>query len=64
MLTRHDLAKQLRVSTRTVSEWQQDRSIPYIKVGKVVLFYWPDVVSHLRDNYRVATATEATKEVG
>ncbi len=56
VLTRDELAKRLRVSTRTVSEWQRDRTIPYIKVGKVVLFYWPDVITHLRENYRVATA--------
>ncbi len=40
MLTRQDLAKQLRISTRTVDEWRKDQVIPCIKVGKVVLFYW------------------------
>lgn len=66
VLTREELAKRLRVSTRTVSEWQQDRTVPYLKVGKVVLFYWPDVIAHLRENFRVclrtATAPDATKE--
>ena len=56
MLTRHELAKQLRISTRTVDEWRQDKVIPCIKVGKIVLFYWPDVVSALREKYSVASA--------
>jgi excisionase family DNA binding protein len=56
MLTRQELAKQLRISTRTVDEWRQDKVIPCIKVGKVVLFYWPDVVSALREKYSVASA--------
>jgi hypothetical protein len=62
MLTRQDLARQLRISTRTVDEWRQDKVIPCIKVGKIVLFYWPDVVSALREKYSIATATQATKE--
>lgn len=56
MLTRQELARQLRISTRTVDEWRQDKVIPCIKVGKIVLFYWPDVVSALREKYSVASA--------
>jgi hypothetical protein len=61
MLTRQDLAKQLRISTRTVDEWRKDQVIPCIKVGKVVLFYWPDVVSALREKYSVGTAAQVAK---
>ena len=64
MLTRQEIAKQLRISTRTVDEWRQDKVIPCIKVGKVVLFYWPDVVSALREKYSVASAAQAAKEAG
>jgi hypothetical protein len=27
--------------------------VPYIKVKKVVLFTWADVVDHLRRNFRI-----------
>ena len=27
--------------------------LPYLKVGKVVLFHWPDVVDFLKGNFRV-----------
>lgn len=65
MLTRQELAKQLRISTRTVDEWRQDKVLPCIKVGKIVLFYWPDVVSALREKYSVASAkAESVKAAG
>ncbi len=62
MLNRQELAKHLRISTRTVDEWRTERLIPFIKLRKVVIFYWPDVVQHLRENYSVApTKVEIAK---
>ena len=61
MLNRREIAKHLRVSTRTISEWQEERIIPYIKVRKIVLFHWPDVVAHLRENYSVVPKAEIAK---
>lgn len=65
MLNRRELAKHLRISTRTVDEWRTERLIPFIKLRKVVIFYWPDVVQHLRENYSVAPQRNdaTTKEV-
>jgi excisionase family DNA binding protein len=53
VLTRQELAEHLKISLRTVEEWQRRGVLPYIKVGKIVLFHWPDVVEHLRKNFRV-----------
>ena len=61
MLNRQELAKCLRISTRTVDEWRAERLIPFIKLRKVVIFYWPDVVKHLRENYGVIPKAEIAK---
>jgi excisionase family DNA binding protein len=53
VLTREEIAEHLKISLRTVEEWQRKGIIPFIKVGKIVLFHWPDVVEHLRKNFRV-----------
>lgn len=53
VLTRKELAAHLRISLRTLEEWQRDGAVPFIKLGKVVLFHWPDVIAHLRQHYLV-----------
>jgi len=64
MLTRRDLARQLHISVRTLHEWQQGNVIPRFKVGKVVLFYWPDVVSALREKHSLPPPAQPPKEAG
>lgn len=54
MLNKTELAKLLKVTLRTVENWQRLRALPYIKVGKIVLFHWPDVVEFLKANFRVS----------
>ena len=46
------LAPKLRRSTRTVQAWMRTGKLPYIKVGKTVLFRWTDVLEKL-NQYRV-----------
>jgi excisionase family DNA binding protein len=53
MLSRKEIAAHLKISMRTLEEWQRNGVIPFIKVKKIILFHWPDVVEHLRKNYRV-----------
>jgi len=53
VLTRVELAQHLRISLRTVEEWQREGALPFIKIGRVVLFHWPDVIAHLRKHYFV-----------
>ena len=54
MLTKSELAGRLRIKPRTVENWQRRGILSYIKVGKVVLFHWPDVVAYLKCNYQVS----------
>jgi excisionase family DNA binding protein len=52
-LNKKDLAQQLRVTVRTVENWQRRGVLPFCKIGKVVLFHWPDVRDHLKANFRI-----------
>jgi excisionase family DNA binding protein len=56
-LTKKELALRLKITTRTIENWQRRGVLPFVKVGKVVLFHWPDVVEHLKANYRVCRRT-------
>lgn len=68
MLTKEELAPRLKVSVRTIEQWQHDGHLPYLKLGQVVLFYWPEVVKHLTTNFTVRrslqTATDSTVNGG
>lgn len=61
MLTREEMAAKLKVTLRSIENWQRDGALPYIKIGNAVWFYWPDVIQHLLTHFRVvaALATEA-----
>lgn len=53
MLNKKELAGRLKVTTRTIENWQQRGVIPFIKIKKVTLFCWDDVVKHLKANHQV-----------
>ena len=38
MLTKEELAPRMKVSVRTIEQWQHDGIIPYLKLGQVLLF--------------------------
>ena len=59
MLTKKELAVRLKMTVRTVENWQRRGALPFVKVGKVVLFHWSDVVAHLKSNFRVCRRTNA-----
>lgn len=50
--TKRELAVKLRRSPRTVDLWMQQGKLPYLKIGKTVLFRWADVLEKL-NSYRV-----------
>ncbi len=52
-MTKRQLAERLKVTVRTIENWMTAGVVPFIKVKKVVLFQWQDVVDHLRRNFRV-----------
>ena len=57
LLSKREVAGRLRITVRTVENWQQRGILPFVKVGKIVLFHWPDVLEHLRENFRVCRRT-------
>jgi excisionase family DNA binding protein len=48
LLTKPEVAERLRRSKRTCDVWMRQGKLPYIKVGKSVLFHWPDVLAKLQ----------------
>ena len=42
-MTVKDLAQALNVSSRTIEKWQQERKIPYYKIGNAVRFNFSEV---------------------
>ncbi len=53
MLTKRELAERLKMTVRTVENWQRRGFLPYMKVGRMVLFHWPDVLEHLKSRFGV-----------
>lgn len=53
MITKRELAAKLKVTVRTVENWQREGYLPFIKISRVVLFFWPDVIEHLKSNFKV-----------
>jgi len=54
MLTKEELAAKLKVAVRTIENWQHEGYLPFIKVAKVVMFYWPTVLAHLQTHFSVS----------
>ena len=53
MLTKRELAAKLKVTIRTIENWQRAGFLPYIKISSVVIFHWPEVLEHLKANFKV-----------
>jgi hypothetical protein len=53
MLTKKELAAKLRVTVRTIENWQRAGFLPYMKISSVVLFHWPEVIEYLKANFKV-----------
>jgi predicted DNA-binding transcriptional regulator AlpA len=52
ILDKRETAKRIRKSVRTVDAWMKARKLPYIKVGRAVLFRWSAILERL-DSFRV-----------
>lgn len=52
LITKPEVATRIRRSKRTVDLWMRQGKLPYLKVGKSVLFNWRDVLESL-SRYRV-----------
>ena len=60
MLTKDEVAARLKVSVRTIEQWQHDGCLPFLKLGQVILFHWPSVVKHLIEKFTVCKFAEST----
>jgi len=56
LLTKEKLAPRLHVGIRTIENWQRRGVLPYIKIGKIVLFVWSDVVEAVK-KFRICRKT-------
>jgi len=52
LLVKREVAAKLKRSVRTIDSWMKAGKLPYIKLGKTVLFRWSDVLEKLQA-YRV-----------
>ena len=52
-ITKDEMAKRLKKSARTIENWQRRGVIPFVKIGRTVLYNWTDVEEHLGRNFRV-----------
>jgi len=52
LLDKPGIARRLNKSVRTVDEWMKRGRLPYIKVGRSVLFRWDAVLEKL-ESFRV-----------
>jgi excisionase family DNA binding protein len=53
LLTPEEIAARLKVGERTIERWQQDGTLPYLRLGQTVRFHWPTVVAHLLEHFLV-----------
>jgi hypothetical protein len=53
MLTKQELAARLKVTGRTIGNWQREGLLPYLKISSVILFDWREVREHLNANFKV-----------
>jgi hypothetical protein len=56
-ITKKELAARLKVSTRTISNWQRYGAVPFVKCGRSVYYNWAAVVAHLQNHFRVCRGT-------
>lgn len=47
-LTKHQVAHRLQKTTRCIELWMRAGYLPYIKIGRSVLFEWNEVVTSLK----------------
>jgi predicted DNA-binding transcriptional regulator AlpA len=47
LLVKREVAAKLKRSVRTIDVWMRQEKLPYIKLGRTVLFRWPDVLEKL-----------------
>ncbi len=52
-ITKEEVARRLKKTTRTIENWQRRGYIPFVKVQQSVLFRWSNVVAQLERRFGV-----------
>jgi hypothetical protein len=52
ILTKEGLAEKMKVSVATIENWTRREHLPVIQKLNVVRYYWPDVLDHIRTNFK------------
>lgn len=56
-MKKHELAEQLGLPVRVITRWVKERAIPYLRVGKGMLFTLEDALQTL-ERFKVNATTE------
>jgi hypothetical protein len=59
-ISKHELARRLQKSIRTISYWQRCGILPYVKCQRSVYYDWSAVTAHLARNFRVCRKPSQT----
>jgi hypothetical protein len=54
ILMEEELAARLKKAPRTVRDWREKRLIPYMRIGRSILYDWDRVILALQKLERVA----------
>lgn len=52
-ISKAEMAQRLSRTGRTVEKWMRAGRLPFLKIGRSVLFHWPTVEKHLNERYQV-----------
>ena len=52
-IDKHEVARRLNKTVRTVDNWMKRGILPFYKLGRTVAFRWTDIEAHMQANYRV-----------
>lgn len=44
LITKKELAQRLRKSPRCIEIWMRQGRLPFVRIGRSILFHWPDVL--------------------
>ncbi len=51
LLTKAQVAEELNVTPRTISNWQGQGHLPHIKINGRCLYQWPELMESLKRNF-------------
>lgn len=61
-LVKGQVAERIQKTTRTVELWTKKGILPALKIGRSVLYSWPDVEAQLRERFTVNRLSTTTKK--